>query len=116
MSVAIQAVGLGKRYRLGEAGYATLRERLDIRGRRREVEENGRREIWALRNLDLEIDEGDVVGIVGRNGAGKTTFLKTVARIVRPTTGPSASAAGWVRCSKSARVFTPSSPAARTSS
>ena len=87
MSVAIQAVGLGKRYRLGEAGYATLRERLDIRGRRREVEENGRREIWALRNLDLEIDEGDVVGIVGRNGAGKTTFLKTVARIVRPTTG-----------------------------
>jgi ABC-type polysaccharide/polyol phosphate transport system ATPase subunit len=87
MAVAIQAQGLGKRYRLGEGGYVTLRERLDLGARRREAEANGKREIWALRDVDLEIDEGDVVGIVGRNGAGKTTFLKTVARIVRPTTG-----------------------------
>ena len=83
----IQAEGLGKRYRLGESGYATLRERLDLRSRRRAAVDNGEREVWALRDVDLEIEEGDVVGIVGRNGAGKTTFLKTVARIVRPTTG-----------------------------
>ncbi len=87
MSAVIQAEGLGKRYRLGESGYATLRERLDLRSRRRAAVDNGEREVWALRDIDLEIDEGDVVGIVGRNGAGKTTFLKTVARIVRPTTG-----------------------------
>jgi ABC-type polysaccharide/polyol phosphate transport system ATPase subunit len=87
MSLAIQAEGLGKRYRLGEGGYVTLRERLDLRSRGRAAEANGRREVWALRDVDLEIAEGDVVGIVGRNGAGKTTFLKTVARIVRPTTG-----------------------------
>ena len=37
--------------------------------------------------MELEVEEGDTVGIVGRNGAGKTTFLKTVARIARPTTG-----------------------------
>jgi ABC-type polysaccharide/polyol phosphate transport system ATPase subunit len=85
--LAIQAEGLGKRYRLGEGGYATLREQLAGRLRRGASAGNGSREVWALRDLDLQIDEGDVVGIVGRNGAGKTTLLKTVARIVRPTTG-----------------------------
>ena len=83
----IRAEGLGKRYRLGESRYATLREQLAGRLRRGRAQANGTREIWALRDLDLEIDQGDTVGIVGRNGAGKTTFLKTVARIVRPTTG-----------------------------
>jgi ABC-type polysaccharide/polyol phosphate transport system ATPase subunit len=85
--LAVQAEGLGKRYRLGEGGYVTLREKLDGYLRRGAVPENGTREVWALRDVDLEIGEGDIVGIIGRNGAGKTTFLKTVARIVRPTTG-----------------------------
>jgi ABC-2 type transport system ATP-binding protein/lipopolysaccharide transport system ATP-binding protein len=85
-SPAIEARGLGKRYRLGQTGYATLRETVTLR-RRDDTAGTETREIWALRNLDLSIGEGDVVGIVGRNGAGKTTFLKTVARIVRPTTG-----------------------------
>jgi ABC-type polysaccharide/polyol phosphate transport system ATPase subunit len=85
--LAIRAEGLGKRYRLGEGGYVTLREKLDERLRPRRQRDPGAREIWALRDIDLSIDEGEVVGIVGRNGSGKTTFLKTVARIVRPTTG-----------------------------
>ncbi|MGH3110001.1 MAG: polysaccharide ABC transporter ATP-binding protein [Gaiellaceae bacterium] len=85
-SLAVQAEGLGKRYRLGEGGYATLREQLSLR-RRRGAADSGTREVWALRDVDLEIEEGDVLGIVGRNGAGKTTFLKSIARIVRPTTG-----------------------------
>lgn len=84
-ALAIQAHGLGKRYRLGETGYATLREKLAGIGRR--ASPSPREEIWAIRDLELEIAEGDVVGIIGRNGAGKTTFLKTVAGIVRPTTG-----------------------------
>ncbi len=87
MTVAIEATALGKRYRLGEGGYVTLREKLDARLRPRAARASAAREVWALRDLDLEVTEGDVLGIVGHNGAGKTTFLKMIARIVRPTTG-----------------------------
>ena len=86
MPTVIEALGLGKRYRLGESGYVTLREHLERRIRpRRDGPTRG--EVWALRDVDLAIDQGALVGLVGRNGAGKTTLLKSVARIVRPTTG-----------------------------
>jgi lipopolysaccharide transport system ATP-binding protein len=43
--------------------------------------------IWALTDISLEIKHGEVVGIIGRNGAGKTTFLKILSRITEPTEG-----------------------------
>lgn len=42
---------------------------------------------WALKDINLEIEQGDVVGIIGRNGSGKSTMLKVLSRIVEPTKG-----------------------------
>lgn len=43
--------------------------------------------VWALKDINLSIEEGDIVGIVGSNGSGKTTLLKILSRVTGPTTG-----------------------------
>lgn len=43
--------------------------------------------VWALRDIDFDVEQGDIVGIIGKNGAGKSTLLKLLSRIVSPTTG-----------------------------
>jgi ABC-type polysaccharide/polyol phosphate transport system ATPase subunit len=88
MARAVEVHRLGKRYRLGEdfAPYLTLRETLATTLRRR----GGSRpttDLWALSEVSFSLDEGEVLGVVGRNGAGKSTLLKLLARITEPTAG-----------------------------
>jgi len=54
-----------------------------LRGRRR----NPGEEFWALRDIDLEVQKGEMVGIIGVNGSGKSTLLKLIARIIEATSG-----------------------------
>ena len=91
MPVAIEAQGLSKLYRLGEfrAAYGTLRESLVHAGKRLTGKEHRRetKELWALDDVSFKVDEGEVLGVIGRNGAGKSTLLRVLTRITTPTRG-----------------------------
>lgn len=87
---AIHVEGLGKRYRLGQRErYRAMRDVLagafTAMLRRNGDRRNGY--MWALRDVSFDVQQGEVVGLVGRNGAGKTTLLKLLSRITRPTEG-----------------------------
>jgi lipopolysaccharide transport system ATP-binding protein len=77
---AIGLEGVGKRYWKLDERAMLLRSLLPFARPRRT-------EFWALRDVDLSIDQGDVVGVIGRNGAGKTTLLRMLAGVTRPTAG-----------------------------
>jgi lipopolysaccharide transport system ATP-binding protein len=99
-NVAIRADNIGKLY--ASAGAESLRRDLResimarFRASARSVRvstASGRncsarqRKIWALRGVSVEIRCGEVVGLIGANGSGKTTFLRILSRIVQPTEG-----------------------------
>jgi ABC-type polysaccharide/polyol phosphate transport system ATPase subunit len=87
----IQVEGLGKRYRVGERErYLALRDvltRAFTAPFRRGRERRTRDYLWALRHVSFDVQQGEVIGLIGRNGAGKTTLLKILSRITRPTEG-----------------------------
>src|SRR5205085_8988510 len=86
LMLAIKVDDLSKRYYLG-AGIATslrdwVRDMVDRRGLKRDTSE-----LWALKNVDLEVADGENLGLIGDNGAGKSTLLKILSRITKPTSG-----------------------------
>jgi lipopolysaccharide transport system ATP-binding protein len=86
--IAISVRNLSKAYVIAHnaAKHTTLAEAMMHR-LRRPLERPTRETFWALRDLSLEIKKGEVVGVIGRNGAGKSTFLKVLSRITEPTSG-----------------------------
>src|SRR5436309_5304223 len=87
--LAIDAVGLSKQYRIGQMHSAidTLRDHLMHGLHTLRTGRTNRETIWALRDVSLEVGEGEVLGIIDRNGAGKTTLLRLLSRITEPTKG-----------------------------
>ncbi len=91
MATAITVEGLSKLYRIGQfrAAYGTLRDSL-ARGVKHLTSGHHaepRAEIWALDDVSFSVDEGEVLGVIGKNGAGKSTLLKILTRITSPTRG-----------------------------
>ncbi len=92
MNYAIKINHLSKRYRIGglHPGYMTFREMLGgvvTAPFRKHKSGNDRQTLWALSDINLEIQQGELIGFIGPNGAGKSTLLKILSRVTKPTTG-----------------------------
>jgi lipopolysaccharide transport system ATP-binding protein len=89
MALAVSAENLSKQYRLGELNRNTLLCDVLASVLKRIVsgEHFTYETIWALKDVSFELEEGNVLGIIGRNGAGKSTLLKVLSKITYPTAG-----------------------------
>jgi lipopolysaccharide transport system ATP-binding protein len=92
-STALEVSGLSKEYVIGEqrGGYSTVRDAVAhtystvVRGEHRPRPRRHR--IWALDDVSFQLEQGEALGVIGHNGAGKTTILKILSRITAPTKG-----------------------------
>jgi len=94
----LKAENISKHYRLGRVGSTTLKQDIYDFFRKNSFFKGSNKQqvpeavdypndIWALKDINLDVCEGDVLGFVGKNGSGKSTLLKILSRICIPTTG-----------------------------
>ena len=103
MATAIEFNHVGKQYRLGLVSTGTISHDLNrwwqtailrredpylkigsVNDRTAKADSDY---VWALRDIDFKVEQGDVVGIIGKNGAGKSTLLKLLSKVTGPTVG-----------------------------
>ena len=103
MATAIEFNHVGKQYRLGLVSTGTISHDLNrwwqtailrkedpylkigsVNDRTTKADSEY---VWALRDIDFKVEQGDVVGIIGKNGAGKSTLLKLLSKVTGPTVG-----------------------------
>lgn len=103
MNYAIEFENVGKQYRLGLVGTGSLQHDINrwwqttiLRkedpylkvGEVNDRSTKGHSDyVWALKDISFKVEQGDVVGIIGKNGAGKSTLLKLLSHITAPSTG-----------------------------
>ena len=103
MTPVIQIENVSKLYKLGYYGANTFRDEVlnffaRLRGKpavnsivgasnNLSDKDSDSDYVWALKDINLTVNQGDIVGIIGKNGAGKSTLLKILSKITTPTTG-----------------------------